>query len=85
MLLGGWATHIFVDDRLFKIKRRHYIGSKDIDIFVENYEKVSMLLNTLGFVKEGKRFFIIDNGVKIYIDISTPKSNPDLIMEKAFD
>jgi len=84
MLIGGWAVHLLVNDGLKINKRKEYIGSKDIDLFVEDLEEVFDILASLGFKKEDNRFFKEEKNFKIFIDVFSPGNSLDLLMEYAF-
>ena len=86
MLIGGWAVHLLVNEKLKEIKRKEYIGSKDIDIFIfeENLNDLKNILSNLGFKEEDKRFYIKVNDFKLYVDILTEKSELDPVIRKAF-
>jgi len=84
MLIGGWAVHLLVNDRLKINKKKEYIGSKDIDLFVENLEDVYNILFSLGFKREDNRFFKEEKDFKVFIDVFSPGNSPDVIMEYAF-
>jgi len=84
MLIGGWAVHLLVNNGLKINKRKEYIGSKDIDLFVEDLEKVFDILTSLGFKREDNRFFKEERDFKIFVDVFSPGNTPDPLMEYAF-
>ena len=86
MLIGGWAVHLLVNEKLKEIKRKEYIGSKDIDIFIfeKDLNSINKILINLEFKKENNRFYIEIDDFKLYIDILTEKSELDPIIKKAF-
>ena len=86
MLIGGWAVHLLVNEKLKEIKRKEYIGSKDIDLFIfdKDLEKIKKILENFGFQIKDKRFAKEINGFLLYVDILTEDSELDPIMKKAF-
>ena len=83
MLIGEQAVHLLVNEKLKEIKRKEYIGSKDIDIFIFE-ENLNDLENIQGLKKKIKGFYIKVNDFRLYVDILTEKSESDPVIRKAF-
>ncbi len=57
-LLGGWATHFYVNETYRRAFGREYMGSRDIDLFFESGfdSRMSAIIRKLGFEKNGLPF-----------------------------
>lgn len=57
-LLGGWATHFYVNETYRRAFGREYMGSRDIDLFFESGfdSRMSAIIKKLGFEKNGLPF-----------------------------
>lgn len=61
VLVGGWASHLWVDPEFYRWKRLHYVGSKDIDVGLrrEDAPRVMKELERMGYTRSAFRFYKI--------------------------
>ncbi len=94
LLLGGWASHIYINEGFMEMTKREYIGSRDIDFGIRSFDLKNWesFLKNLGYRQINFRFykfFLLETGQKI--DEKTANRYPmhelfklyvDLILDK---